>query len=175
LCGAFGKLDRLEVRTVRKHLFWASASLALVIAACGASPGSSSSANPASACINAGAQHHAYVVVEHLSGTSFQKCVGFNGDAIDGQTLMDQSGVKYETQTFSFGKAVCAVDNEPAQYSQCLPQNQPYWALFVETGGTWAGAQTGYTAINLHDKEALGWRYVQATDQSPSPPPLAKE
>jgi len=29
------------------------------------------------------------VVVEHQSGASFQKCVGFAGDTIDGQTLMD--------------------------------------------------------------------------------------
>jgi len=159
---------------VRMHPVWASATLSLVIAACGSSTGSSSS-GLAGSCVNAGAPHHAYVVVEHLSGTSFQKCVGFTGDTIDGQSLMDQSGVKYQTQTYSFGKGVCQIDNEPAQYTQCLPQNKPYWALFVEAAGTWAGAQTGYTAINLHDKEALGWHYVQATDPSPAPPPPAKE
>ena len=159
---------------MRKHPVWASATLALVIAACGSSAGSSS-AGLAGSCVNASAPHHAYVVVEHLSGTSFQKCVGFTGDTIDGQSLMDQSGVKYQTQTYSFGKGVCQIDNEPAQYTQCLPQNKPYWALFVEAAGAWAGAQTGYTAINLHDKEALGWHYVQATDPSPAPPPLAKE
>ena len=33
-----------------------------------------------------------------------------------------------------------------------------------------AEAQTGYTQVTLHDKDALGWEYT--ADQSPSPPPL---
>ena len=159
---------------MRKHTLWASATLALIIAAaCGPSTGTSS-ATPSPTCVNGGAAHRAYVVVEHLSGTSLQKCVGFAGDTIDGQSLMDQSGVEYRTQTFSFGKGVCQVDNEPAQYSECFPKNQPYWSLFVETAGAWAMAQTGYTAVTLHNREALGWHYVAASDANPSPPPLPK-
>jgi len=77
--------------------------------------------------------------------------------------------------TFSFGKAVCEIDSEPKQYSECFPKNQPYWALFVETGGAWAMSQTGYTAVMLHDKDALGWHYVTSADSNPAPPPLAKE
>jgi hypothetical protein len=158
---------------VRTHLIWASATLALVIAACGGSS-PTSQASPTSSCANAGAAHHAYVVVEHLSGTSVQKCVGFAGDTIAGQALMDQSGIEYQAQTFSFGKAVCQVDNEPAHYSVCFPQNQPYWALFIETGGAWTSAANGYTDAKLHDNEALGWHYVQS-NASPAPPPLAKQ
>ena len=157
---------------MRKHLLWASATLALVIAACGGSTPTSQT-TPTSSCANAGAAHHAYVVVQHLSGATVQKCVGFAGDIINGQALMDQSGVEYQAQTFSFGKAVCQVDNEPTSYPKCFPDKQPYWSLFVETGGAWASAANGYTTVNLHDKEALGWHYVQATDPSPAPPPLA--
>jgi hypothetical protein len=158
---------------VRNRLIWASATLALVIAACGSSP--SSSASTTNSCVNATAAHHAYVVVEHLSGASFQKCVGFAGDTIDGASLMDQSTISYQTQTFSFGKGVCAIDKEPAQFTECFPKDKPYWSLFIETGGAWAAAQTGYAAVNLHDKEALGWHYVDSADQNPAPPPLAKE
>jgi hypothetical protein len=161
---------------VRKHLKWASATLAFVtigaITGCGGSP-SAATTSPASTCVNASAPHHAYVVVEHMSGTTFQKCVGFSTDTVDGQTLMDQSGIEYQTQTTSFGKAVCEIDKEPAQYSKCLPANAPYWNLFVETGGAWTSAQTGYTAVTLHDKEALGWTYAQYS-ASPALPPLAK-
>jgi hypothetical protein len=159
---------------VRNRLMWASATLALVIAACGSSS-PTSAASPASTCVNAGAVHHAYLVVEHLSGASLQKCVGFAGDTIDGQSLMDQSKIAYQAQTFSFGKGVCAIDNEPAQFTECFPKDKPYWSLFIETGGAWAAAQTGYTAVTLHDKDALGWHYVDASDQNPAPPPLAKE
>jgi hypothetical protein len=164
---------------VRKYLIRTSATLALAlscaISACGGSAGVVVNASPAIKCVNASAPHHAYVVVEHLSGASLQACVGFSTDTIDGQTLMDQSGIEFQTQTFSFGKAGCQVDNEPAQFSQCLPQNQPYWSLFIESGGAWASAQTGYTDVKLQDKDALGWHYVQPTDPSPAPPPLAKE
>jgi hypothetical protein len=162
--------------TVRKHLIWASASLAIVIAACGsASP--TAAATPSPTCVNAGAPHHAYIVVEHLSGTSTQKCVGFTGDTIDGKSLMDQSGIPFQTQDFgpSLGLGVCAVDNEPAQFSECFPAGKPYWSLFIESGGTWAAAQVGFDQEKLNDNQALGWRYVPAADQSPSPPPLAKE
>jgi hypothetical protein len=155
---------------VRNHI-WASATLALVIAACGSSP-STSAANP---CANAGAAHHAYVVVQHLAGRSVQKCVGFADDTIDGQALMDKSGIEYQAQTFSFGKGVCQIDNEPAQFSVCFPQGGANWALFVETGGAWTIAAKGYTDTKLHDKEALGWHYVQPSDANPLPPPLAKE
>jgi hypothetical protein len=158
---------------VRNRLIWASATLALVIAACGSSP--TSSASPANSCVNPSATHHAYLVVEHLSGTSVQKCVGFAGDTIDGASLMDQSKIAYQSQTFSFGKAVCAIDNEPAQFSECFPKDKPYWSLFLETVSGWIPAPVGYTNIQLHDREALGWRYVDSSVQNPSPPPLAKE
>jgi hypothetical protein len=155
---------------------WASAILALTlgaVSACGGSP-STGTSTPASTCVNASAPHHAYVVVQHSAAAQrVQKCVGFTGDTIDGQSLMDQSGVEYQTQTFSFGKAVCQVDNEPAQFSKCFPDSGPYWSLFVETTGSWALAPTGYTQVTLHDKDALGWTYT--ADASPAPPPLAKE
>jgi hypothetical protein len=160
---------------VRNHLIWASATLALVIAACGGSS-PTSQASPTSSCANAGAAHHAYVVVQHLSGASLQKCVGFAGDTIAGPALMDQSGIEYLAQTTTSGKAVCQVDKEPAQFSTCFPQNQPYWALFIETGGTWTMAPRGLSDATLHDKEALGWHYVKYVPQSdPSPPPLANQ
>jgi hypothetical protein len=165
---------------LRKHLIRTSATLALAlfvsaaIAACGGSPSATTNPSPASTCVNATAPHHAYVVVQHLSGTTVQKCVGFTADTIDGQTLMDQSKIQFETQTFSFGKAACQIDNEPAQFSKCTPPNQPYWSLWIQTANKWDSSQTGYTEIKLHDKEAIGWHYVQPTDPSPAPPPLAK-
>ncbi|HVC75638.1 MAG TPA: hypothetical protein VND96_03875 [Candidatus Micrarchaeaceae archaeon] len=158
---------------MRKYLLWASATLALLIAACGSSS-PTSQASPTSSCINASAVHHAYVVVEHLAGTIVQRCVGFSGATIDGETLMKQSGLEYQAQTFSgLGKAVCQLDNEPAQFNTCFPQNQPYWSAFVETGGAWTSLPSTYTKANLHDHDALGWNYVPATVTSPSPPPLA--
>lgn len=160
---------------MRKQLWWASATLALIVLSMTGCSSSSSAAaaSPAATCINQSAPHHAYVVVQHLSGTTVQKCVGFNGDTLDGPGLMDASGLEYQTQTFSFGKAICQVDNEPAQFTKCFADTGANWSLFVETGGAWTVAQTGYTQVALHDKEALGWLFT--ANPSPAPPPLAKE
>jgi len=118
------------------------------------------------------AAHHAYVVVQDLSGESLQRCVGFDGSEIDGQSLMDKSGIEYASHQLTSGKAVRQVDNEPHQFSQCFPQNQPYWALFIESHDTWTSAPGGFTDAKLHDTEARGWHYVSAKDSSPAPPPL---
>lgn len=167
---------------MRKHLMWASATLAPIaigavtlvtlISACGGSP-SAGSASPASTCVNASAAHRAYVVVQHSSGNTVQKCIGFAGDTIDGQALMDQSGITFQTQTFSFGKAVCQIDNEPITFDKCFATSGPNWSLFVESTGLWSVGQTSYTQVTLHDKDALGWRYI-AYEASPSPPPLPR-
>lgn len=157
---------------MRKHLAYASAILAILATACGTST-PTATASPTTACAGTGTLH-AYVVVEHLTGTTLQRCVAFAG-TINGKQLMDMSGINYQTQTFSFGLGVCAVDNEPAQFTQCFPQGKPYWSLFIETAGAWNASQTGFDQVTLHDKDALGWRYVPAADQTPSPPPLAHE
>jgi hypothetical protein len=127
------------------------------------------------ACSEVTAPHHAYVVVQHLSGASIERCVGFTSSSIDGQTVMDQSGIEYETQSVTSGKVVCQVDLEPRQYSQCFPQNHPYWALFIESGGHWSSAPGGYAEIQLHDTEALGWHYVNSGDPAPLPPPMPRQ
>ena len=168
---------------MRKHVTGVSAKLALAVtgtiasaflAACGGSP-STSSANASSACANPSAAHHAYVVVMHASAKVVQRCVGFTGDTIDAQSLMNESKIEYQAQDFGpgLGQAVCQLDNEPAHYSKCFPDSGPYWTLFVETNGRWALAQTGFSQVTLKDKEALGWVYTAAA--TPSPPPPAKE
>ena len=145
--------------------------LAVFVAACSPPP-AGTPAGQTIACVNASAAHHAYVVVQHLSGAGSQRCVGFDGATIDGQTLMDQSRVQYLAHKVSSGNAVCQVDNEPQQVTDCFPQNQPYWALFIEEGGRWTSAPGGYTDVRLHDGGAIGWHYVPSGDAAPAPPPL---
>ncbi|HVH63237.1 MAG TPA: hypothetical protein VNA65_06515 [Candidatus Dormibacteraeota bacterium] len=143
----------------------------LLFAACSQQCGSQTSRTTAG-CSPSGAAHRAYVVVEHGSGLSITRCIGFSGDFIDGESAMHQSGIEYRATAVSSGKAMCQVDSEPAQLDQCFPQNEPYWALFVASSGHWKSAPGGYTQVKLHDGDAMGWHYVAATDPSPAPPPL---
>jgi hypothetical protein len=162
---------------VRKQLLWASATLALIAACGGTTTSGAPAASPgAGSCVNGQAAHHAYVMVQHLSGKTVQGCVGFAGDQITGDDLMTQSRIEYNAQTFSgIGKAVCQVDNEPAQFTECFPKDKPYWALYVSTaGGPWTEAQAGYATTSLKDGDALGWQYRQPAG-SPPPPPLPRK
>lgn len=143
--------------------------LLLLLGACTSQCGSS---HTSMVCSGNSTAHHAYVVVEHGSGDSITRCIGFSGDSIDGETAMRLSGIEYRAETISSGKAMCQVDGEPAKSEQCFPQNQPYWALFVESNGHWSSAPGGYTQVTLHDGNALGWHYVKANESAPAPPPL---
>ncbi len=145
----------------------------LLLAACGAPPSNTAGAATVQ-CADAGAPHHAYVVVQHLSGAWMERCVGFAASSIDGQTAMDRSGIEYQAEPVGSGKVVCQVDQEPAQFSQCFPQNKPYWALFIASGSGWSSANGGYTDVTLRDGQALGWRYVSAVDANPAPPPMPR-
>ena len=121
------------------------------------------------------AAHHAYVVVQHLSGSTIERRVDFSGSEIDGVTAMDRSGLQYGAQSVTSGKVVCQVDNEPSSFTTCFPQNQPYWALFVATGGRWSNATGGLSDVRLRDGEAMGWHYVRPGDPAPAPPPMPRE
>ena len=108
-----------------------------------------------------------------MAGATVSKWVRLAADSNDAASSMRESGAGYQAQSSGFGEAVCQVNNEPTSFPKCFPPDQPYWSLFVEIGGAWASAPNGYATVNLHDKEALGWHYVQQTDPSPAPPPLA--
>jgi hypothetical protein len=161
---------------MRKLLLWAGASLALIAACGGSTSGTPASGSGAASCVDGQAAHHAYVVVQHLSGKTVQGCVGFSGDQISGDDLMTKSRIEFNAQTFSgLGKAICQIDHEPATFTDCFPKDKPYWALLVSSGGgPWADAQAGYATTNLKDGDALGWQYRQPTG-SPAPPPLPRK
>ena len=147
----------------------------LLLVGCGVQSTCSPPPSSKVSCADASAPHHAYVVVEHLSGSWIQACVGFAEVSIDGQKIMDGSGVEYQAQAVRSGKVMCQVDNEPTQYAECFPQNRPYWALFIESKGRWSSAPGGFADVHLGDRDALGWHYVQASDPAPSPPPMPRE
>ena len=164
---------------MRSGLVVAAFSLLVVSIGCGSQPTASSNPTSASAssripCADIKAPHHAYVVVQHMSGDWIQRCIGFAPTYIDGQTIMDRSGIQYQVQYLEAGKAVCQVDLEPRQYRECVPPNSPRWALFIESQGRWSKASGGYTDIQLGDGDALGWRYVRPEDQAPGSPPLPR-
>jgi hypothetical protein len=147
----------------------------LTAAACGGGTGggaaASPSASPAGTAVNTCAKAHqskhlAYLVVQHMSGQAIERCAGFDGDTIDGATVMQATGIQFQAGT----GAVCQIDHEPLQFSDCTPA-QPHWSLWLYTAGAWSAATTPYARLQLHDRDALGWRYVTTSDAQPPPMP----
>ncbi|HUY57851.1 MAG TPA: hypothetical protein VMV12_08485 [Candidatus Micrarchaeaceae archaeon] len=151
---------------------WASAALAtvalgLLISACGEGGGSSST--PTATCTGSGKSVE--VVVETGSHHVVDRCVGFTGPSIKGETALRRSKIEFATQHFSFGDAVCQIDSDPKSYTDCFGTGKPYWALFVWSGaGKWKLASTGISDITLNSHQALGWRFVPSAGTPPPPP-----
>jgi len=120
-------------------------------------------------CAAAGS-NHAPLVVEHADGSVVTRCVAFDSDSISGEDLLNRSGLAWSAQTFGgFGDAVCALDGEPAQYTECLGKDR-YWAVFVaRAGGSWQLANVGISTMTLHDGDAEGFRYVPASGVPAAP------
>lgn len=150
----------------------------LTAAACGS--GGPSGSAPAAApkasatsgsCTGVPGAHHARVVVEAAAGKVVARCVGFSGAGLPALKLLSKSRVELGTQTYSFGVAICQVDHVPDHYSQCLPQGQDYWALFLSKDGrTWTTPSVGVSDVTVPAGGSLGLRYDPPTGK-PAPPP----
>jgi hypothetical protein len=160
-----------------RRLLAASATLAAILFLCACGSGAGQSAVPPSTCSGVSAPHTATVVVTHSNGTTEQRCVGFSTATITGAELMEKSKFEFVTQTYSYGKAACEIDNQPEHFTECLPKTGDYWALYVLAPGSsnWEQAQTGYATTVIKPGGALGWRYESET-ASPAPvPPTPKK
>lgn len=153
----------------------------LAAAACGDGPsgstaaasgsGASSSSVRSASCAAVAGTHHARVVVEPSAGKVVTRCVGFSGKNLPALTLLAKSHIEVSTQSFSFGVAICQLDDVPAHFSQCLPSGAPYWALFVSKNGhTWTSPSVGVSDVTVPPGGSLGFRYDPPTG-TPAPPP----
>ena len=146
-------------------LLAASAVALAAVAVVALAPGS-----PFAASCGAAGSHHAALVMEHADGSVVTRCVAFDSDSISGEDLLNRSGLAWSAQTFGgFGDAVCALDGEPAQYTECLGKDR-YWAVFVaRAGGSWQLANVGISTMTLRDGDAEGFRYVPASGLPATP------
>jgi hypothetical protein len=128
----------------------------------------------ASTCVGAG-PNHAAVVVEHLDGSTVQRCVAFSGATIRGDDLLIASGIESDLQPLGgMGYAVCQVDGEPSRVPpNCLPSgSDPYWVIFVASGGgPWATANKGISNLTFADGDAEGFHFYPQSGTAP--PPMA--
>jgi hypothetical protein len=123
-------------------------------------------------CAQAASANHVGIVVEHGDGTVIRGCVSFTTPTITALDVLHDSGIQYSTASYggSLGEAVCQIDNEPAQYTECLPSSGSYWVFFVATSsGTWTNSPQGVSRETVSDGDAVGFRYDPLAGADPAP------
>jgi len=147
-------------------------------AACGSpSPSGSPSATAATSgtstgsCTGVPGAHHARVVVEVSPAKVVARCIGFSSPSLPALRLIHESHIELGTQAFSFGVAICQVDNVPDHYSQCLASGKNYWALFVSKNGRkWTSPSVGVSDVTVPSGGSIGLRYDPPNGKAAPPP-----
>jgi len=122
-------------------------------------------------CAQAASAHHAGIVVELGNEQVVRQCVGFDTATVTALAVLQASGIEYATDTFGgLGAAVCQIDNEPANYTQCLPASGSYWVFFISRGGSaWANSTQGVSNTTVGDADDVGFRYDPLAGADPPP------
>jgi hypothetical protein len=159
---------------VRGILLRLAVALPLVAGGLGVASGLGRAGPAAPLCAQAGSTHRVALVVEHGDGRVIRICVGFPATASTTNALavLQSSGVENGTQSYgSLGMAICQIDNEPAQYTTCLPAAGSYWVLFIShAGGAWSTSSLGASFAKVASGDGVGFRYDPQTGSYPPPP-----
>ena len=112
----------------------------------------------------------AAIVVQHADGSLITSCVSFDGDEIDGEDLLNQSGINYMADFGnSMGSILCSIEGKGCDFpnEKCFCQcSQPgscaYWSYFIkdESGG-WIYAPIGARLRKVHDGDVDAWIWVE--------------
>jgi hypothetical protein len=123
-------------------------------------------------CAQAGSTHRVALVVEHGNGRVIRICVGFTTSTVSALAVLQSSGLESGTESYgSLGTAICQIDNEPAQYTTCLPASGSYWVLFIShAGGAWTASSKGASSAAVADGDGVGFRYDPQAGADPPPP-----
>lgn len=150
---------------------------ATVLAGCGGGSAGPTAGTPTGsvaathACGHPGNSHRVDLVVHPAKAMTIKRCVGFSGANISALSVVRDSGVEVQTQSYgSLGLAPCQVAGVPAHYTKCLAAGKPYWALFVSRdGGAWTEPPVGLSHITLNPGDTLGLAY-DSPQGTPAPP-----
>jgi hypothetical protein len=121
-----------------------------------------------------GGLNQAGLVVVHGNGTVITRCVSFSEAEISGVTLLQRSGLPWQSANGPTGAALCALDGEGCAASDCFCKCKQapcaYWNYFTgNEDGSWFYAGVGAAVRTLKNGDTDGWVWG---DGSASPPQL---
>lgn len=134
-------------------------------------------ATPASAATTDCAQSasaKAGIVVQHQDGSRRVGCVAFGESSVSGFTLLQRSGIAFESVYYPSvgGDAICSIEGEPTSpaggwnTSNCL--GSPYWGVYKAAhGGPWYTTGGGVDAVSIGDGDGLGLSFARSGNSPP--------
>lgn len=112
----------------------------------------------------------AAIVVQHADGNTTSECVTFEGEKIDGEELLNLSGIPYVADFGnSMGSILCSIEGEGCDFPgekcfcQCSePGSCAYWAYFVKDEvGNWIYAPIGARLREVVDGDLDAWMWIE--------------
>lgn len=104
--------------------------------------------------------HRAGMLVQFADGSAAQVCVPFTEDSLTGYELLERSGLVVESVTDpSLGRAVCRIQADGCEISNCFCDMPNYWSYWRLTGGEWGYAPAGADQNLVKDGDVDGWAW----------------
>jgi len=104
--------------------------------------------------------HRAGLVVQFGSGEVHRICVPFTEDSLTGYELLARSGLAVESAVNpSLGRAVCRIQLDGCESSNCFCAMPDYWSSWQLNGETWGYAVTGVDQSVVQDGAVVGWAW----------------
>ena len=106
--------------------------------------------------------NRAGLVVVHGDGGVTTRCVSFAEPEISGMTLLQRSGLLWQSSNGPMGSALCALDGEGCAASDCFCKCKQapcaYWNYFTGNGdGSWTYSGVGVAVRTLKNGDIDGW------------------
>jgi hypothetical protein len=117
--------------------------------------------------------YQAGLLVVHGDGSVITRCVTFTEPEISGLTLLQRSGLQWQSSNGPMGAALCTLDGEGCSVSDCFCQCKQapcaYWNYFTGSGdGSWLYSGIGAAVRTLKHGDIDGWVWGDGASGPPN-------
>jgi hypothetical protein len=114
-------------------------------------------------------------LVVDLGNRTIKRCVTFDQPVITAFELIQRSGLDFTSATFSFGEAICSIENTGCQFPQepcfCQCPNASgeclFFALFFLRRGEFVSANVGESHLIAHSGDVIALAFGPGTAPEP--------
>jgi hypothetical protein len=99
-------------------------------------------------------------LVINLGNRTITECVTFDKPVITAFDLLQLSGIRFTSETFNFGEAICSIENTGCQFPSepCFCQSQ-FFTLFVLQNGQFVATHVGASHFIVHNGDVIAFSF----------------